>query len=107
MASDIFPDDVKTAAGDRQDWLCALCGALLEDDEAVLVKYDAHHLNRDLEDDSVMNCVLLCSESYRNCHFLIHAWNWQNHPVEEYELRFLKGDPDAEYDDDEYDEGDD
>ncbi len=99
MPSDVFPEEVKTKAGERQDWLCGICGALLEDDEGVLVKYEAHHINRDVDDYDVRNCVLLCRESARNCHLLIHAWNFQNHPVEEYDFRYFDGIP--EEDDDE------
>jgi hypothetical protein len=94
VASDLFPGDVVHEVGERQDWLCGLCGEPLHDENGdALVDFDAHHINRDVDDYDAENCVLLCREPERNCHLLIHAWNFQNHPVEDYDFRYFDGLP--------------
>jgi predicted restriction endonuclease len=93
MPSDLFPKSVQDEAFARQEGLCGICGECLDD-----VYYEAHHINRDVDDDHVDNCVLLCAEHPRNCHLLIHRWHTTNDPVEDYEFRFFDGDPDAPVD---------
>jgi len=95
--SDIFSDAIKHEAGERQDWLCGLCGEPLQDEDGQkLVYYEAHHVDGDVANTADPdNCILLCAEHPRHCHLLIHAWHTTNHPVEDYEFRFFDGDPDA------------
>ncbi len=106
-----FSESVIREAGERQEWRCGLCGAVLDDPNNVVV-HDGHHITGEDEDDAEMdveNCVLLCRERERNCHLLMHGGAMQNPPILSYELRFFDGLPDdlGEADDAEDDEDDD
>ena len=103
-----FSEDVIHEAGERQDWLCGLCGAVLDDPDNV-VEHDGHHITGEDEEDAEMdveNCVLLCRETDRNCHLLLHGGHFGDPPILNYEFRFWNGDPEESDDDEDGEDGD-
>jgi hypothetical protein len=56
-----------TAAYERQQKRCGLCGAWLPS-----VYWEAHHANGHPHDHRVANCVILCGEPPRECHLTAH-----------------------------------
>jgi hypothetical protein len=47
------------------------------DDPRFVVNHDAHHVYGRGFGSDPEECVLLCRESFRNCHWFAHDYDWQ------------------------------
>jgi hypothetical protein len=73
--------EIQEEAFDRQDGSCGLCGKRLAWPNHVNGTHGAwhaHHVNGDPSDDRLANCVCLCVNPPKRCHWFAHDGDFEN-----------------------------